>query len=455
MFQSPRFRQFVIIGVVNLTIITTGMSLSWSSPVLVKLRNATETPLHRPITDEEGSWIVSIASLCNIFTLSLLGMLQDYIGRKYCVILTCIPKLLMSILFIFVKDVWVLILGRAIIGIADYFLLAIVPVYASEIADKHLRGALCTFLQVFSSIGCILTMSIGPFVSYTTFSILFAVMNLITSIPILFLPDSPYFLFSKGKTDEAIKVLKLIHVSEQVAKEEIITYASSMNNEKVNKVKLIKNPVFIKSLFISVVFAFSTQIVGFTAVSFYLQTILESTKTNVMPEVASVIMSLIQLFASFCSTPATHWFKRRHILIISFSGILIGMVGLGAFFKVKENGNEISGFMNYLPLISLFLVIFCYSAGIGTLLWILVAELFDGPARALGAGISIMFAALGIFISSKYLVALTTAVGPAMTYWCFAVVCALSCLFTFYCIPETKGKTFNEIQIAIAGQKVK
>lgn len=62
-------------------------------------------------------------------------MLQDYIGRKYCVLLTCIPKVLMSILFIFVKDVWVLILGRAIIGIADYFLLTIVPVYASEISD--------------------------------------------------------------------------------------------------------------------------------------------------------------------------------------------------------------------------------------------------------------------------------------------------------------------------------
>lgn len=129
-----------------------------------------------------------------------------------------------------------------------------------------------------------------------------------------------------GKTDEAIKILKSIHGSEQVAKEEIIMYASSMNNEKVNKMKLIKNPIFLKSLCISVVFAFSTQLVGFTAVSFYLQTILESTKTNVMPEVASVIMSLIQLFASFCSTPATHWFKRRHILMISFSGILIGMV---------------------------------------------------------------------------------------------------------------------------------
>ncbi|CAG4932808.1 unnamed protein product [Parnassius apollo] len=360
---SPRLRQYVVILFVNLSVLTTGMSMGWPSPMIVKLRNATETPLYRPITEEEGSWIVSVGFFCCVFMNLPLGMLLDCIGRKYCLILICVPKIIVSIFFIFATDVWMLILGRALIGVGDCFLVSVVPVYASEIATKDIRGILGTFQQLFSSLGIVVSLTVGPYTSYSTFSIVFAAIILITSMPLPFLPDSPYFLYSKGKTNKAMEVLTLIRGTDQAAKEEIAVYATSMNNEKVDKMKLFKNRLVLKSLGISIVFCAGSQLVGFNAVSFYLQTILISTKTNVMPEIASVIMGLIQLFASCCATLATKRFNRKYILISSLTGMMIGMVGLGVFFKIKENTQEVSGFMNYLPLISLILVIYCYSAG--------------------------------------------------------------------------------------------
>ncbi|XP_014371093.2 facilitated trehalose transporter Tret1-like [Papilio machaon] len=431
------------------------MSLAWPSPMLVKLGNETESPLHRRITDEEGSWIASVGALCNTFTLCFLGMLIDRIGRKYCVILTCVPKILISIVFIFAKEAWVLILGRAVIGSADFFLFTAVPIYASEIADKETRGSLGTLLQMLSSLGIALTKSIGPFVSYTTYSIVFAAMNLLVAIPVLFLPDSPYYLYSKGKTNQAMNTLTSLRGSEELAKEELAMYSVAVNTEKVNKIKLLKDRVFLKSLGIAIVLCIMSQFTGFNAVSYYLQTILVSTNTNVMPEVASLVISLIQILAAICAAIVTDRWKRTHILLSSFIGIFIGLVALGLFFKLTEEKQEVIGFLNYLPMISLIIVIYCYSAGIGSLFWVLVPELFDGPGRALGVTIAMVVVSFLIFITTKFFPLLTMAIGPAMTYWSFSIICVISCIYVYFCIPDTNGKTFNEIQKELSGEEAR
>ncbi|CAK1594669.1 unnamed protein product [Parnassius mnemosyne] len=450
--ESATLRQYAVVILVNLSVFTTGMNIAWPSPMLVKLRNATETPLYRPITEEEGSWIVSVGSICSIFSNIFLGMLLDSIGRKYCVILTCVPKMLICILYIFATDVWMLILGRALMGITDSLVFTVVPVYASEIASKGMRGALGTFLQIFSSLGIVISFSVGPFTSYSTFNIVFAAITLFTSVPLIFLPDSPYFLYSKGKNDEAIEVLQDLRGSKQLAMEEIAMYATSMNNEKVDKIKLLKSRVVLKSIAIVMILSAGSQLVGFNAVSFYLQTILISTKTNVMPEIASVIIGLIQLTASFCTTFLTERFKRKQILISTLLGMMVGLVGLGVFFKITEYTNEVSGFMNYLPLISLILVVFCFSAGMGSLTWVLTAELFDGPARAIGSSSSLIVSNIFLFLTTKYFSALTLSIGPAITYWLFSGACVITCLFIYFYIPETKGKSFSEIQKELGGE---
>ncbi|KPJ05218.1 Facilitated trehalose transporter Tret1 [Papilio xuthus] len=446
-------RQYAVVIFVNLSVLTTGMSVAWPSPMLVKLTNATETPLYRTITEEEGSWIVSIGFLCTMFTNIPLGMLIDSIGRKYCAILACIPKIIVSIIYIFVSDVWMLILGRAIIGATDSFVFTVVPIYSSEIASKEMRGSLGTFLQIFSSLGIVVTLSVGPYTSYTTFNIVFAIINIIVSIPLLFMPDSPFFLYSKGKTNEAYNVLKVLRGNDQLAKEEIASYALSTEN-KVDKISLLKNKVVLKCLAVAMILCAGSQLVGFNAVSLYLQTILVSTRTKVKPEMASVVIGVIQVFASFCTTVMMDRFKRKQILISSLIGMLIGLVGLGAFFKLRED-TEVQGFLNYLPLISLILVVYCYSAGMGSLIWLLVAELFDGPARAFGVSISLIINTLSVFITTKYFSTLTIVLGPAITYWLFSGCCLITCIFIYYCVPETKGKTFREIQEYFEGDKIK
>jgi Na+/melibiose symporter-like transporter len=118
----------------------------------------------------------------------------------------------------------------------------------------------------------------------------------------------------------------MLRGSEAAAIEEIKEYASTNIRGEVVKHKLFKNRIFWKSLILVVMITICTQLIGFNAVSFYLQSILESTKTSVEPEIASVVIGLIQLFASVCSTIVSDRFGRKAIMSITLLGMMMGMV---------------------------------------------------------------------------------------------------------------------------------
>lgn len=90
-----------------------------------------------------------------------------------------------------------------------------------------------------------------------------------------------------------------------------------------------------------------------------------------------------------------------------------------------------------------------YSTGIGSLLWVVTSELFEGPSRAIGVSISITSSTALIFITTKYFAIMTSALGPASTYWFFCIMCVLLFIIIAIFMPETKGKTFGEIQLAL------
>ncbi|KAL4708553.1 hypothetical protein ACJJTC_014161 [Scirpophaga incertulas] len=450
--KSPSIRQYLVVITVNLNVLSVGLSLGWPSPMLVKLRSE-DTVLKSPITEEQGSWIVSIGFLVGPFANLLPALLLDKIGRKSCVLLVSVPKIIGAVLLTLATEYWMLLLGRLLANTSDLLMFTIVPLYAMEIASDAIRGSLATILQIVCSLGIVVMLSIGPFASYLTANIIFSTVVIMTMLPVVFLPESPYYLYLKGRSDESIQVLNILRGSETAAKEELKSYAIANPIDSTSKKDLIKNKLFLKTLFYVVILGVGSQLIGFNAVSFYLQTILESTQTTVRPGTASVIIGMIQLVASLITTTITERFKRKTIYIFTMIGMTLGMLGLGTFFFATKDVVNIRGFMNYLPLVSLILVVFCYSAGPGSLNWAVIPELFDSTSRAFGFSISMFVCGLSLFLTTKYFAAVMLAVGPTATYWTLSVNCALYCVFIACFIPETKGKSFVEIQEALGAKK--
>lgn len=188
-------------------------------------------------------------STCFSFSAFSVVFCVDVIGRKYTLLLfACFPKIILCLLYIFANKFWLLLMGRALSGMVDSIVLIIVPMYASEVASVSLhisknlshilrfnlaclmkfvfvslvgrytsdvqtilysgniirlqveiRGSLGTILQIFSSIGILIMLSFGPFLSYLSLNVMYTCITIAATIPILFLPQSPYFLYSRGK----------------------------------------------------------------------------------------------------------------------------------------------------------------------------------------------------------------------------------------------------------------
>ncbi|KOB67446.1 Sugar transporter 11, partial [Operophtera brumata] len=202
------------------------------------------------------------------------------------------------------------------------------------------------------------------------------------------------------RSEECLKLLKSLRGSEELANEEIKEYAATTADVTISLKELLKDTIFLKSIGKSL----------YNAVSVYLQTIFESTKVNISPEVSSVVIGSIQLLACLCTIFLTDKFGRKPILTIT----TIGM-----------------------------------AAGLGSITWMLIAELFDGASRAIGVTSSIFTTCVFIFITTKFFTTVVSAIGAPATYWFLSGNCVIVCLFVMFCLPETKGKSFLEIQQAL------
>lgn len=130
--------------------------------------------------------------------------------------------------------------------------------------------------------------------------------------------------------EETIKILSKFRDSDVIVKEEIQEYKDSCTklHQSSEKVKLMKNKVFMKSLALGVIMSIGIQLIGFNAVTAYMQTILETTKTNVKPEIASVIIGVLEVIIGFSTIFITKIFRRRTILMWSFTGLFLGTVSI-------------------------------------------------------------------------------------------------------------------------------
>lgn len=129
-----------------------------------------------------------------------------------------------------------------------------------------------------------------------------------------------------GRNTEALEVLIYLRGSETLASNELKEYSLQTTSSKTTTMEIIKNKIFLKSFALVMILVLGGQFSGFNSVSFYLQTILESTETSITPEVCSVIIGLIQLLACFCTTLITDRFGRKPILTSTMTGLAVGMV---------------------------------------------------------------------------------------------------------------------------------
>ncbi|XP_063834591.1 facilitated trehalose transporter Tret1-2 homolog [Ostrinia nubilalis] len=452
------WRQYIIAAAANIVVATTGYSMGWTSPVSPILGNLTQSPLPEKVTADQTAWIGSLLTVGAIFGPFVGGFAAAKIGRKWGLLSSSIPLFVGWILIAAATNVGLIYAGRIFWGLAVGMIFTISPMYCAEIATDESRGALGSFLQAFITVGFLLVYGIGPFISYSAIAYVGVAFVAVFCIAFFFMPETPtYHLINNNKEAAADCLCTIRGRSRAGVQAELDLMAADVaaSQEKTATIADIFRGSNFKAFYISCALVFFQQFSGINAVLFYMTDIFTAAGSTLEPAIATIIIGAVQLMAS-CITPfVVDRLGRRILLLISSCGTAIGLGLLGMYFLLAAQKSPIAETISFLPILALVLFILTYCWGLGPLPWAVMSELMPVEIKSVAAPLATAFCWGLSFLITRYFNAIALAVGMYTAFWIFGICCVGAFFFTLFVVPETKGKSFTEIQDILAGRTSK
>ncbi|KAJ8715695.1 hypothetical protein PYW07_010177 [Mythimna separata] len=190
---------------VNLGQFMVGYGTGWTAPILAKLQNEEDTPLESVIDDAQSSWVGSLMALGAIIGPYLSGYLCNIIGRKPCLYIGGSIYLMTFVILAFAKHLFVIYLGRILIGVSVGIIFVMNLVYIGEMASTRIRGTMLTLTGLSNTIGILFAYSVGPFVPYSAINWIGAAINGLYLVTVfLFVTETAVYQVMKGRREEAM-----------------------------------------------------------------------------------------------------------------------------------------------------------------------------------------------------------------------------------------------------------
>lgn len=398
--------------------------------------------------------VVSAVLLGAVIGAAFSGALTDRFGRRKVIIVTAFLFAIGAIGSAFAINVMMLILFRIMIGIAIGVASYAAPLYISEISPPNVRGALVSLNQLMITCGIVVSYLIDYALSLGTNEWrwmlgLGAVPAIILIIGMLALSESPRWLVSRNRVDEARSVLGRMMPGEDVDRE-----IDTINRSLVIKQgswKEILEPWIRPALVVGIGLAFFQQVTGINTIIYYAPTIFEfagfeSHKVSILATVGVGVVNVLM-------TVVAIWFidriGRKPLLYIGMAGMALslGVVGF-AFYSPN-----LSGAVKIITMISVMFYIASFAISLGPIFWLMIAEIY--PLKIRGRAMSLATVAnwgFNMIVASTFLT-LIEKLGKAGAFWFYAVVCVIGMVFCFFYVPETKGHTLEEIEDHLKSSK--
>ncbi|KAL7028219.1 hypothetical protein ACKWTF_005760 [Chironomus riparius] len=383
----------------------------------------------------------------------LTGFMINYFGRRGTMLLVLIPFILGWCLLITAINVTMLIIGRALIGMACGACCVSCPVYVGEIADKEIRGKLGSFFQLLITTGIMLVFILGAYNSSQITSSVCAFIPLLFGFCIFFCPESPAFYVMKGKHDKAMISLKRFRGKSTDLYAELNSLIEEEELRMSQNVKAaLRKKSSMKAMIIACGLMFFQQLSGINAVIFYTTTIFKDAKIEIKPELATIIVGVIQVLATFVATLTVDKIGRKMLLIISDVFMALCTLMLGTYYGLKESNEESVKGYGWISLLSLCVFIIAFSLGFGPVAWIMIGEIFSSDVKGFAGSMagtinwSLAFAVTAVYPTIRELI------GPSLCFLIFTILSTLGILFSIFIVPETKGKSLAEIQQNLEGK---
>uniref|UniRef100_A0A7G3AHF9 Facilitated trehalose transporter Tret1 n=2 Tax=Lutzomyia longipalpis TaxID=7200 RepID=A0A7G3AHF9_LUTLO len=385
-----------------------------------------------------------------------IGLLINLIGRKLTMLLLVLPFTLGWALIIWATSVPMMLVGRVLVGISGGAFCVTAPMYTGEIASKEIRGILGSFFQLMVTIGILFVYAVGHGVNVFTLSIICAVIPLIFGVIFFFMPESPLYLVTKDKIGKATESIKWLRGDKYDHNAELADLQQQIDEIRAQPVSLavaMRRRATIRALIISMGLMFFQQTCGINAVIFYTTDIFAAANTGIEAGLATIIVGIMQVVATFLATLMVDRLGRRILLIASDFAMATCTLALGVYFHLKAQDEENVASLGWLPIVALCVFIVMFSIGFGPVPFIIIGELFASDVKGVAAGMAMTSNWTLAFIITKAFPSLLDIIGSGPTFWIFSGLSYLGAIFIIFCLPETKGRSLAEIQWLLNGQR--
>eukprot|EP00730_Choanoeca_flexa_P007041 TRINITY_DN12272_c0_g1_i1.p1 TRINITY_DN12272_c0_g1~~TRINITY_DN12272_c0_g1_i1.p1 ORF type:complete len:568 (+),score=125.53 TRINITY_DN12272_c0_g1_i1:1928-3631(+) len=406
------------------------------------------------LSDNKVELLVGILNFVSAFGGLFSGKLSDKIGRKKSVGVASCVFLGGAALMAFAPNYNILLLGRIVTGIGVGVGLTIAPLYSAELSPKKVRGALVSFTEVAINIGILLGFLAGWAFASMPLNQGWRWMLGVGGIPpaiilvaLMIMPESPRWLVKHGYSDQAVQVL-LKTCSPDEAFDTLIQLEEEAKIPTGTLSDMIHpTPTLRKLLVAGLGAAFFQQASGIEALVYYVPEVLDNAgihdeSDQLLANAGVGLVKVLFILIAMCFADKR---GRRFMLFISSAGMLLADVMVAISFMIDGGAPiTIAGVCSYMAM---------FSVGWGPICWVIVSEMFPMKVRGMAAGTGTFInRVLSGTIAMSYL-SLSKLLTESGIFFLFAGVNLLAIIFVFTSVPETKGRSLEEIEADVASRK--
>ena len=400
------------------------------------------------LPDTLQGFLVSSVLIGAVIGAATNGILADIFGRKKIILATALIFILGSVMCAFAPNVYILIISRIFVGFAVGIVNFVVPLYLSEISPKNLRGTLVSLYQWAITSGILFSYFINAAFAQAVYNwrwMLFAgvLPGLILFVGMCLMSDTPRWLVSKNREDEAKDVFKKIEPDID-AEKEIQDIKTTLNSESKEK-KFIFKKWMLMPFVVGIGIMFAQICTGINTIIYYAPTIFKTAgfDSNLTAIYATTGIGVVNFIMTIVAVFFTDKIGRKPLLYFGLTGVMLSLFALGTSFAFA---NVLGSSLKWVAVGSLITYIICFAMSLGPIGWILVSEVFPLKIRGIAMSIcTVSNFAFNFFVVGSFPILLHR-IGGAWTFWMFGAVSFLCIIFVYFFIPETKGISLEQIE---------
>lgn len=420
----------------------------------------------------QQGWYVGCALIGSIVGVLFAGVLSDKFGRKLTMVISAVLFSTSAIGCALCADFNQLVVYRIIGGIGIGVVSIISPLYISEVSVAQYRGRLVSLYQLAVTVGFLgaylVNYQLLAYVEGHTnpgtgwFDLIFVTevwrgMLGMETLPavlffiiIFFIPESPRWLILKGQEVKATNILERIYVSAKEAAFQVDETKSVLTFEAKSEWSLLLQPGIFKAVIIGVCIAILGQFMGVNAVLYYGPSIFENAGLSGGDSLFyQVLVGLVNTLTTVLALIIIDKVGRKKLVYYGVSGMIVSLLLIGFYFLFGDSLGVSSIFL----LIFFLSYVFCCAVSICAVVFVLLSEMYPTKVRGLAMSIAGFSLWIGTYLIGQLTPWMLQNLTPAGTFFLFAVMCVPYILIVWKLVPETAGKSLEEIERYWTGSK--